>query len=254
MGTSSVDWYRREQALLTAALTRDLVRLLRSMFDPVNPGASWRDVRQLVAALVVANRTRSADLGAAFYQRARTAAGLGAFVLPNPAPLPEEQILRTIDATGIATYQRALRSGATDSQAIDRTAVTLSGSASRLVLDGGRSVVDLASQADSEAVGWVRVTDASPCPWCLMLASRGSVYRSEARAGGERNSRFIGDGNFKWHDHCGCVAAPVFSHDDPNLKRADDLYDEWSSVTNGHSGQDAVNVWRQALESRNKQT
>ena len=250
MAAADVDRYRRQQAQIAALLSWDLVRLLRILFNPANPGPSWQATRTAVAAMIAQQRARSAELGVEFYRRERLAAGLGTFTPRLPDPLPDEQVFRTVDATGMGTFQRSLRAGATSQQAVDRAAVTLSGSASRLALDGGRSVVGAAVQDDDEAIGWARVTDADPCPWCLMMASRGAIYHSEASAGGAKNSQFIGDGNFKWHDHCGCMAVPVFDLDDPHLKHADDLYDEWVKVTAGYSGQDAVNAWRRYWENR----
>ena len=247
---TSTDTYRRQQAQITAVLSRDLVRLLRAVFKPANPGPSWQATRTAVAAMIAQQHARSAQLGVEFYRSQRRAAGLGTFTPQLPAALPDEQVLRTVDVTGIGTFQRSLRAGATPSQAVDRTAVTLSGSASRLALDGGRSVVVTAVQDDDAAIGWLRITDADPCPWCLMMASRGAVYHSAASAGAAKNSEFIGDGNFKWHDHCGCTAVPVFDHEDPRLAHADDLYEQWQRVTAGHSGQDAVNTWRRYQEGR----
>lgn len=248
---ASADAYRRQQALIAATLSRDLVRLLRTLFNPANPGPSWQATRSAVTSLIVAQRLRSAELGIAFYRSERRAAGRGGGFTPRlPDPLPDQQILRTIDATGIGTFQRSLRAGATPEQAVDRAAVTLSGAASRLALDGGRSVVDTAVQDDDEAIGWLRVTDSDPCSWCAMLASRGAVYHSEATAGGRTNSRFVGGGSFKFHDHDGCVAVPVFDHDDPRLEHADDLYEQWLRETAGHSGQAAINAWRRYWETR----
>ena len=251
MARADTDRYRQQQAQLAAALSLDLVRILRFMFNPANPGPSWLAARSAVASLIAAQRIRSADLGIAFYRSERQAAGRGVGFMPRlPAPLPAEQVLKTVDATGIGAFQRSLRAGASPSQAVDRAAVTLSGSASRLALDGGRVVVDTAVQDDDDAIGWLRVTDADPCSWCAMLASRGAVYHSAASAGGKVNSRFIGDGQAKFHDHDGCVAVPVFDHDDPRLEHADELYEDWQRVTAGHSGQDAINVWRRYWENR----
>jgi hypothetical protein len=247
----SVDQYRLMQVQLSATLTRDLVHLLRALFQTSNPGPSWQTVRTAVAALIVSRRQQSIDLATMFYRTERLEAGIRTPFTPVvPDPLPDEQVLKTIDATGISAYQRSLRGGATPQQAVDRAAVTLSGSSSRLALDGGRAVIDQSVQDDDEAIGWVRVTDAAPCPWCLMMASRGAVYHSAETAGKERNSHFIGDGDFKWHDHCGCIAKPVWDPNDPHLVRADELYDQWVQVTSGHSGQAAVNAWRRHWENR----
>ncbi len=59
-------------------------------------------------------------------------------------------------------------------------------------LAGGREVVQ------QSAPLWRRVTDGAPCGWCAMLASRGPVYGSAAKAGQGR----------RYHGHCGCTAEP----------------------------------------------
>ena len=84
-----------------------------------------------------------------------------------------------------------------------------------------------AAAADEEAVGWVRIARPGACWWCAMLASRGAVYRSAATAGRRVNKRFVGDGMFKFHNHCQCVARPIFAADDPAVRIADDLYEQW---------------------------
>ena len=245
------DQYRLQQAQLAATLTRDLVLLLRALFNPMDPDAAWQAVRTSVAALIADRRRQSADLAAAFYRAERLAAGLrDPFTPAVPAPLPAEQVLAAVDATGIAAFRRALRAGATPQQAVDRAAVTLSGSASRLALGGGRAAVDESVRRDDEAIGWIRLTDADPCPWCLMMASRGATFHSAASAGGAKNAQFVGDGDFAWHDHCGCTALPVWDPDDPHLARADDLYEQWAQVTAGTSGKGAVNAWRRHQTSK----
>ena len=72
-------------------------------------------------------------------------------------------------------------------------------------------------------------------------------------AGRNKNDKFTGEGQFKWHDHCGCTAAPVFDPDDPHLRRAEDLYDQWLQETQGHSGKAAVNAWRRYWENRDQE-
>lgn len=243
--------HRRAQALIAAALTRDLARLWRTLFRPSNPGPSWRAVRMAATALVRDRRGQSAVVAGRYYRASRQAAGAaGRARLAPPMDLPEERLLANLDATGIGSYSRAVRAGATPSKAGDAAAVNLSGAGTRLALEGGRSVVAGTAKADAEAIGWARVTDADPCSWCLMLASRGAIYRSAETAGRLKNDRFTGDGQFKFHDHCGCAAAAVWSPDDPVLDRADDLYDRWQSVTSGFSGNDAVNAWRRYWEAK----
>lgn len=245
------DAYRRQQVLIAAALTRDLVRLLKAMFNPADPGPSWAAARLAVAALIRSRRQQSADLAARFYPQLRAAAGVHSlFTAAPPIDLVDDRLMTNIDVTGIGMYQRALKAGATPVQALDRAGVTLSGTASRLALEGGRSAVSETVRGDTEALGWMRVTDGDPCSWCAMLASRGAVYRSAKTAGGRVNAEFSGHGQFKFHDHCGCTVAPVFSQDDPRLDHADELYGQWVQATQGHSGTAAVNAWRRYWENR----
>lgn len=248
----AADEFRRAQAMVAATLTRDLIRLMRAMFNTVDPGASWPGLRMAVAALILDRRRQSADLAARYYRISRQLAGVDGPVLPlPPINLVEDRLTANINATGIGVYKQALRSGATPEKALDRSAVTLSGAASKLTLEGGRSVVDQTVRHDEHAIGWARVGDGNPCSWCAMLISRGAVYKNANTAGRGKNRRFVGEGSFKFHDHDGCVAVPVWSADDPVLDRADELYDQWLQATQGHSGQGAINVWRQHWESAN---
>lgn len=54
---------------------------------------------------------------------------------------------------------------------------------------------------DPESVGWRRIARANGCSFCKMLAGRGAVYRSKTAY-------------FASHEHCHCVAQPVFSTND----------------------------------------
>jgi hypothetical protein len=249
--TAAADTYRLQQVLISATLTRDLIRLLKALFNPANPGPSWAVARMAIASLIRDRRRQSADLAARYYPTLRSIAGVHTPVqVAPPIELVDDRLMANIDATGIGMYQKALRAGATQAQALDRAGVTLSGTGSRLALEGGRSVIDETVKGDGKAIGWIRITDAAPCSWCLMMASRGAVYRSAETAGRAKASHFAGGSDFAWHDHCGCTAAPVFSDTDPRLDHADALYDQWLQATQGHSGQAAINAWRRYWDNR----
>jgi len=175
----------------------------------------------------------------------------------HPTVLDADRLDANLNVTGIASFEKALRAGQTPNQAVDTMAVNLAGSATTLTLEAAREVVRDAAQADEEAFGWIRVTDEDPCSWCAMLASRpgasqGQFYRSAGTAGRDKNANFDGAGQFKWHDHCGCTAVPVFSTEDPHLRRAEDLYDLWLNETQGHSQKAAVNAWRRYWDHRDQ--
>lgn len=125
----------------------------------------------------------------------------------------------------------------------------LLGAAQRLVLQPARQTIDLMSIADARsgkvaAVGWSRVVhperaeSRKSCDFCIMLAGRGPVYRSQAAAGavvgrgstrtgydddGNRLSGGIGEGikargkgerarqlAAEFHDDCNCTTVPTF--------------------------------------------
>lgn len=84
------------------------------------------------------------------------------------------------------------------------------GIASRLVADVGRGAVVDAVAEDRQAVGVARVAAPTACAFCRMTAIRGIVYKNEQTAGRRANSRFVGAGEFKYHDHCRCTITPYF--------------------------------------------
>ncbi|MFD5864365.1 hypothetical protein ACFWGP_05400 [Agromyces sp. NPDC127015] len=95
-------------------------------------------------------------------------------------------------------------------------------------------------------VAWARVlTGADNCAFCVMLASRGAVYKA-------RSTALYGGGQSKYHDRCDCIAMPVYSaarwaaSDAGRL--ADDLYRKlWLPATKGYSGMDALNALAREL-------
>src|SRR5262245_56776742 len=53
---------RRQRCLISAALTRDVIRLLKDLFGPAVPGRSWQAIQQAVAPLGADRRAESVDL------------------------------------------------------------------------------------------------------------------------------------------------------------------------------------------------
>jgi hypothetical protein len=98
----------------------------------------------------------------------------------------------------------------------------------RQVLSGGRQLIDLTTHADTQAVGWRRVSDGNPCTFCAMLCSRGPVYRSAAVA-----APIAGSG-LEYHGHCGCTAEIVYGEwkPTPEEKRYIDEYDRAAREAN----------------------
>lgn len=67
-------------------------------------------------------------------------------------------------------------------------------------LQPGRDTIALSASRDPAHATWARVPVGKTCAFCLMVASRGAVYRSKEAAG---------DGH-KYHGHCDCTPTPIW--------------------------------------------
>lgn len=235
--------YRQQSAALRAAAVKDVVAIW-PLFDPADLERSWPALRNALLMLINLRRAEAANLAADYLRRFRELEGvsdeLAVILDPTPDPIATDV---SLSATGPATAQRALSSGLTVEAAAARALVTVSGAASRIVLDGGRQTVLLTVESDRKALGWMRVTHGKTCAFCAMLASRGPVYKSH-RSAGDARSRPA-----RFHDHCDCTVEPVYSTSTrwpATSRRAEEI---WASSTVGLGGQEARNAFRVAYEA-----
>jgi hypothetical protein len=191
------DQHRRAQLQLRARALRDFTRLW-----PIWKATDPATFALLVTAALPLVRTYnglSATLATSYYQALRDAEQILGTATPTLAgSVSEAQLTASLYAVGKTAERQAVLAGASPDQAIEAALTRMSGSLSRLVLQGGRDTLLASVEADKEAVGWARVTDGEPCAFCLTLASRGAVYKSEQTA------------DFQAHDHCGCAAMPLW--------------------------------------------
>ncbi|NUP15384.1 MAG: hypothetical protein HOZ81_04630 [Streptomyces sp.] len=236
------------QTLLAAQMARDILRVWRELMNPAKVDASWLAVRAALVPIVRQAREQSATLARAAYMDARRAEGVsdGDFDPEGPLHLAIDRLESSLDVTGPVEFKKAIAAGKSPQQAMDAAAVRMVGSTQYLALEGGRSVMQQSIEADERATGYARVTDNDPCHWCAMLASRGPVYKSAQTAGDPRQ------GGDRYHDHCGCVAYPSFSLNEPFVGIAEKLYDDWLRVTRGTGGRNAVNAWRRWWEAEGR--
>jgi hypothetical protein len=189
--------HHRAQAQIRAQALRDYVKL----WPAWTPGDD-HSFSALVAGAVTVVGSYHRMSGAAavgYYGRFRAAEGIRGVATPKIAPVPPtEQITASLYVTGKVGYRDAKRRGQTDEGARRNTLVRTSGAIARHVLAGGRDSLLASVHADEQALGWARVTDGDPCYFCLTLAARGPVYKSEQTAG------------FEAHDHCDCTAEPFY--------------------------------------------
>lgn len=216
-------------------MVRDLLRLWGTV-DPRDLAATLAPFTRAGSTLVLAGRRASALAASRYYadfRRLERVRGGGVFVgiaAPPEAALVEGN-LRGAGLKGIKTARDA---GKTPEQASQNGFVKMAGSASGIVLGGGRDTLMSAVRSDPEAHGWQRVTSGRPCAFCAMIASKGIIAGDEASAG------------FEAHGHCGCTAEPAFEGSSirPDNER---LAQAWQEATNGLSGGEALNAFRRSL-------
>ena len=190
------DQHRRAQAHVRARALRDFLALW-----PLWTGDQQSFSRLVTATmpLIRVYQQMSATVAASYYQAFRDAESVaGDPTVRLAAPIIPKQITASLYVTGEAMTRNALQGGQSPRQARGAALTRVSGAVTRHILDGGRDTILGSVAADKQALGWARITDGNPCYFCLTLASRGAVYKSEASA------------DFLAHDACGCAAMAVY--------------------------------------------
>lgn len=227
-------------------LQADLVNALPLLNPADQDSVKW--LKLAVAALVKKYAPMSAGTAGRYYLRLRTDAGLtGRPTVAFPKPVGMDQVSTVVDWATAPLYD-----GTSDLAA---TQTKLVGAADKMVLDAGRDTTIGTTRTDDKALGWARVPEPGACAFCALLATRGLIgqtrqYVSAAAAGGDSNSRFVGDGKFKSHDHCRCIAEPIFTAYEPTAQIRQWVAD-YTKATRGVSGSRNQRIaWRQAFEGR----
>lgn len=233
--------------------------------DLVGTSGRWLDAS---VAAVLAGQTTTANLADAYTQQVRRLSIPGAEPWTPPARRPgnDERIRKSLIFTGL--HQTGERIALLDSPSEDIEATSAdresdertkagrrdqlmnegiaraAGSAARLLTDAGQERIYDNVVSDPVAIGWARTTKPGCCYFCAMLASRGHVYKEDSFE--ESNERFIGPGEHKIHDHCGCGLRPLYSRDDPEPDRNEALSQLWADEAAKFSGHAAIKAFRNA--------
>ena len=250
-----------EYAAAQAAISRDLVAdVLPTAYDfqaPQLTFSTWLQFLELIFPFVVRARKRSAELGRRFYDKQRED--------HNP-DTPRHDIFLAeylfewfVEAMEPARAEFA-KPGASE-HAADRIALR----AMKETENAGRRTILRAVDTDDPkiAVGWARVaTGRETCGFCMMLVSRGPVYRNAASAGLDASDteaqELLDRGDdaaiaalmTRWHEGWDCKVVPVFDRAGwPGRdahKRAEAI---WKKTTKGQkNNRDAMNAFRRAIE------
>lgn len=181
---------------------RDLDRLWQSL-DGLDPESRLASLLEYVPVLVREYGNLAGVASAQWYEdlRARSAADSRFRALTGPTADPDA-------VTG--SVRHAARSLFGEDPA--GFLAVLSGSLQRHILYSSRETVARNVRRDPAKPRYARVpSGAKTCAWCEMLASRGWVYMSEARAGGDKD----------WHDDCDCQIVPEWDAENAHIEGYD---------------------------------
>lgn len=266
--------HRAEQAQNASTVSKALIARWLLLVDPDNIATSSRSWLGEAVQYILEGRDRAYTLASAYSLAVRRIQIPGAtpITIPKPPPPPVEKIVTSLTYTGVRDL--AIKLGtipeptdpSTDVFRIEpvtesdreryarereswrqmrRKAMEVSGakaaaSAYKEVVNGGRDTTDI-QVTSGIALGYMRITKANPCAFCLMLASRGPVYREDSFD--ESDARFTGPGNHKVHDACGCGLRPIYKRGEENwtdqARKADKIWVE--QVSPKFSGRAAIN-------------
>ncbi len=214
--------HRQRQSALSALVAGQMLRawvlLLAGRTD---------DWLRLSLAIMTAARVQSAEQAVTFVAAYRLVelGTLDGFVPPAPAvELNQEaattslmvlgpQRIRREKARVLGVEARQLTAADLETTVLpksltDDLAAAPARAAMRHVQNGARDTFDAVTMADLGVQGWTRVTSATPCWFCAMLASRGPVYDDDSFS--DSDPRFDGPGEYKVHDGCGCALVPLY--------------------------------------------
>lgn len=166
-----------ELRALGSQLAGDRPDAIRDAFLEVVPGLADRH-GQLVGA------------GSAEWYEAVRRSEIGGTFSARLGELPDQDVVRRN-----VRYAAGALFVPTEPDPMRKLTDTLVGSLSRQVLDVGRGTIRDNTNRDSRAVGWNRIAQADGCKFCIMLSSRGAVYKKQSAG-------------FASHDNCRCSASP----------------------------------------------
>jgi hypothetical protein len=226
---------RAAQLAISAATMRDASRLW-PLLDKKRIEATFPGWLRAMSMLIRGYHGQSSQAAGSAYRAARqhaTQSPAPRSLIHVAPPPPDEWLQKALGFAGPGQLGKDL--------ARPNTALTtVLGTASRIVLDGGRTTTIETVHHDPVAVGWYRKTSPDPCYFCAMLASRGAVYKSERAAA------------FEAHNTCHCLPAPAFTRDHalPDINReAQRIYRE---STRGVNTGEQIKAFRKAWDARIK--
>ncbi|MEO6081569.1 MAG: hypothetical protein ABIQ18_00485 [Umezawaea sp.] len=256
-GTTATEQHRRAQARNSALLVREVLALW-PLLDPLRLDATALAWLRLVLDLVTGYRDRSTRLAADYLTRFRLVEIGGP--APNPLTLPEDSRWRDAAAvsllvTGPSVVKRLTGAGFEPMAAAEKAAPLVAAAALRHGAAGGRDLLDNARRLDQAVIGFHRITSASPCAFCAMLAARSAMPAERRTLYASQSSAIftVRDGEpDTFHDGCLCTVEAVYRDDSAPPAASSGFAELWLTSTEGLSGGKARNAFRRAYEAQQR--
>lgn len=222
--------HQAAQSAIAGQLVAAMPALWAAYLDVNDLEATLPTYSTAVAGTVQQYGRASAVLAARFYENRRKAAGIPGTYRVSPAAPPNAERV----TAGVRWATKGLWSKTPDVEGAQKLVI---GAAENYALDGGRTTIIRAVQSDRKSTGWARQVEPGACSFCLLLATRGAVYRTERTA------------DFRAHDHCHCHVDPLFGPYEPSAEviRAMALYRSVKGTAKGPAA--TRRAFRHAVES-----
>lgn len=251
--------YSRTQRSITARAVQLILNLLFPYRGIPLTQTSWRFIVRGMFPIVDSARRESAILMREFYDSQRR------------EHLGNDDYNIDIPAYELDWLEESMKPIFGNARVIDMDEaklVEIGMRAAKEVENGGRRTGLNAVRGETRRVGFARVaTGRETCAFCLMLVSRGPVYKKELRAGAKHEGAAeiletkndisddeLDDLMTRWHPGCDCKVVPVFDENDwvgrEDFLRMEDI---WKRETRGFYGSqftknDKLNAFRRAIE------
>jgi hypothetical protein len=251
--------YSRAQRSITSRAVQLILQLLFPYRNVPLTQTSWRFIVRGIFPIVDSARRESAILMREFYDSQRL------------EHLGNDDYNIDIPSYELAWLEESMRPVFREARVIeldDGKVVETALRVAKEVENGGRRTALNAVRGETRRVGFARVaTGRETCAFCLMLVSRGPVYKSELKAGAKHegaaeiletknnvSDEELDDLMTRWHPGCDCKVVPVF--DENNWVGYDDwkrMEQIWIDYTKGFYGaqftkNDKLNAFRRAIE------
>lgn len=197
----------------------------------------WDQISPRMLAEILAGQSALARLARVYLAAHARIEGL--VVRPAVWRPSREQVVISTRVAGPVAFKRHMALSGSANASVRTMADQLEGAGQRLALEGDRGTTMRTIQDSGRLVGYRRVAGRpEPCPFCLMLISRGAVYSQQTAA-------------FQAHDRCWCTPEPLYRREaEPDEVR--DLAAQWRQATAGTSGAASLRAWRAHVDAQRR--